>query len=159
MCGCPHVRNPSDGSGFGRLSAHNKPNGMLQRLRAIAVWTLFVTFVAGGVVAPSLHRAQHAAERTAESLQPTEHAPTLNGEAPVTEADGVPTPPRPHYAPAEADAPDCTLCGTRLLVLDSAQTVARAALALTSSQGHAPPSLASSAVVDRPSIRGPPSLA
>jgi hypothetical protein len=135
------------------------------RLRSIAVWTLLVTLVAGGVVGPLLHRAQHAVE---------------HGQAPAHRSDlaGAPAPPAPathspsgHNEPtasravdpashvrsqAAADALDCDLCSTRLLVLDTAQSVPAATRTLTSSGTGALVHLTSSTVVDHPSIRGPP---
>jgi hypothetical protein len=78
----------------------------MRQLRPIAVWTLLATIVAGGVVGPSLHRAQHLLDRRGG---PPCHAPTVHhSDVPLWTAAG-----------GHVDALECDLCATRLLVVSS----------------------------------------
>jgi len=121
----------------------------MRAFRHIAVWTLLATVVAGGVLAPSLHRAQHGVEMLKEAPDGPCHSVAVHtADVPLwtSEAERV-------------SAPECDLCATRLLVVPSSQ-----------SPGGVPPSLIvvweatsshliSAVVVAGPFIRGPPTRA
>jgi hypothetical protein len=77
----------------------------MRRFRYIAVWLLLVTFVAGGVAGPVVHRLYHAAEQMATADEPCHPASVHNADAPVWAAD------------ANLRIPACDLCATRLLVV------------------------------------------
>jgi hypothetical protein len=121
----------------------------MRALRHIAVWTLLATVVAGGVLAPSLHRVQHGMDALA-------HAPDGPCHSVAVHTTDVPL-----WTPEaeRATAPECDLCATRLLVVPSSQR-----------PGAVPPScvvvweatsshLVSAAVAAGPFIRGPPTRA
>ncbi len=139
----------------------------MERVRSIAIWSLLVTLVTGGVVGPPLHRAQHALEHPhmpahqhdgGQAGSAAQSSSANGSSAHETDATAARNAAltlliRAQRAP---DALDCDLCSTRLLVLDTAQPAPAASLSLTSSGNGAPTHLTSLTLVDRPFIRGPP---
>ncbi len=73
---------------------------------------LLVTFVAGGLLGPSLHRVQHAMDRMARAAEAPCHSPEVHqSDVPLwTEAAG------------RIDVQECDVCARRLLVVPPALT-------------------------------------
>jgi len=121
----------------------------MRALRYIAVWILLATVVAGGVLAPSLHRAQHGAEMLTEAPEGPCHSVAVhNTDVPLWTPEAE-----------RATVPECDLCATRLLVVPSSQNPIAVphgfAVIWETTTSH----LFSAAVVAGPFIRGPPTRA
>jgi hypothetical protein len=121
----------------------------MRLLRSLAAWTLLAVVLAGGTLAPSLHRVQHGLEalRAAPS-GPCHSAAVHTTDVPLWTSD------------AERNAgSECDLCATRLLVVPSSQNPSAAphgfVVVWEASSSH----LVSAAVVAAPLIRGPPTRA
>lgn len=118
----------------------------MRQLRSIAVGTLLATFVAGGLLAPSLHRVQHAMEQTAAaSEEPCHSSDVHDSEVPLWTHPGT-----------GLRGPDCDLCATRLLVVPADPDPVEATRSFTSNWGTVLVHLTSAAVAAAPFIRGPP---
>jgi hypothetical protein len=114
----------------------------MPRSRTLIGLILLATFVVGGALGPSLHRAQHAMEA---------------GEAPShthAAADG------PVWCgePPPVQTPDCALCTSRLVVVRPSPGQALRPHLLFADWEAEYAHLTSSAVVKAPLIRGPPVL-
>lgn len=117
---------------------------VMHRLRHIAVWSLLATIVAGGVLGPSLHRAQHALDR--QAAPPCHASAVHHTDVPLwTDADG------------HVDAPECTLCATRLLVVPSSIESPPAPRQMGTTRITLRTHLAPVHVASHRPIRGPPS--
>lgn len=115
------------------------------RFRDVASWLLLVTFVAGGLLGPSLHRVHHTLERAAqESCHPDA---VHDAEIPLWGEEEAPV-----------TAAHCTLCVTRLLVvLPSLKTLTSPRILGTPSMERGT-HLAAVQVFAHRTIRGPPVL-
>ena len=118
----------------------------MRRLRSIAAWGLLATLLAGSVLAPSLHRVQHAARQDAQRADEPCHSRTVHDSP-------VPLWTEPH---AELEAPDCVLCATRQLFLASAVAPAPAPTGNLVEKGGERTHLTAAVVAAGVFIRGPP---
>lgn len=114
----------------------------MQRARTILGGLLLATFVVGGILSPSLHRAQHGVLQ----LEAAPHTHAAD-EGPVWCGQQI-----------QVRGPDCALCTSRLVVVRPAhRPVGQShvwAVGWTPEYAH----LTSSLVVEAPLIRGPPVL-
>lgn len=114
----------------------------MSRSRPIFGLILLATFVVGGALGPPLHRAQHAME----AAQAPSHTHTAV-DGPVWCGEPLPV-----------QTPDCALCSSRLVVVQSPLGQAPRSSLAVADWGADYAHLTSSAVVDAPFIRGPPVL-
>jgi len=116
------------------------------RFRSIAALSLLATLLAGSVLAPLLHRVQHAAQQTAQRADDPCHSRAVHDSP-------VPLWTEPH---AELEAPDCVLCATRQLFLAIAIAPVGAPTVASVALGTAHSHLTAAVVAAGPFIRGPP---
>lgn len=115
------------------------------RFRDITAYLLLVTFVAGGLLGPSLHRVQHALEQAAE--EPCHTNAVHNADAPVVGDED-----------AAVHASHCALCVTRLLVVLPTIETLTSPVILGAPSVEVGVHLAPVDVFADRAIRGPPSL-
>jgi len=118
----------------------------MRRLRSIAALGLLVTLVAGSLLAPTLHRLQHAAQQTAQRADAPCHSRAVHDSP-------VPLWTVPH---TELVAPDCVLCATRQLFLSTAVAPVVAPTVDLVVQATERTHLTAAVVAAVPFIRGPP---
>lgn len=107
---------------------------------------LLATFVAGGLLGPTVHRVQHAIEQVAAASETPCHSPDVHhSEDPVWTHTG-----------AALGGLDCDLCATRLLVIRSDLDPVGIGRVLASNREAVVTHLTSVFVVAAPLIRGPP---
>lgn len=115
------------------------------RYRDITAWLLLVTFVAGGLLGPSLHRIHHAVEKAAE--EPCHSEAIHNADTPLLGSDDD-----------SVHASHCALCVTRLVVVLPALETLTVPTILGSPSVDVGVHLTPVHVFTHRTIRGPPPL-